>query len=79
MGSVPAHVPGDRPGQPAAGPDADPTRQTWDTAELIRDYEVIGFAAPFVVVHRRSDGVRGSLEFTTSPRRYFGWKEHADE
>jgi hypothetical protein len=46
----------------------------WDTDELQRDFEVLGFAAPFVVVRRRSDGVRGSLEFTHSPRVYFSWR-----
>lgn len=46
----------------------------WSTDELISDFEVIGFAAPFVVVKRRSDGVKGSLEFTHSPRVYFGWR-----
>jgi hypothetical protein len=34
----------------------------------------MGYAAPFVVVRRRSDGQRGSLEFTHSPRVYFGWR-----
>ena len=46
----------------------------WSTAELQRDFEVIGFAAPFVVVKRKSDGVKGSLEFTHSPRVYFNWR-----
>ena len=46
---------------------------TWDTQELQRDYEVLGFAAPFVHVKRRSDGVRGTLEFKHSPRVYFGF------
>ena len=50
--------------------------QTWTTAELQRDFEVLSFAAPYVVARRRSDGVLGSLEFTQSPRVYFGWKEH---
>lgn len=45
--------------------------QTWTTDELTRDFEVLGFAAPFVVVRRRSDGQKGSLEFTHSPRVYF--------
>lgn len=45
----------------------------WDTEELQRDYEVQGFSAPYVVARRRSDGVVGSLEFTHSPRFYFGW------
>ena len=49
--------------------------QQWTTEEMTRDFEAIGFAAPFVVVRRRSDGKRGTLEFTHSPRVYFGWKE----
>jgi hypothetical protein len=61
-------------GQPHADLAAD-TGQTWTTAELQADFEVTGFAAPFVVVVRRSDGAKGSLEFTHSPRRYFGWAE----
>lgn len=46
----------------------------WDTAGLQRDYEVMGFAAPFVVVRRRSDGQVGSLSFTHMPRFYFDWR-----
>jgi hypothetical protein len=46
----------------------------WTTDELQRDFEVLGFAAPFVVVRRRSDGIKGSLEFTYSPRVYFNWE-----
>ncbi|MBA2312746.1 MAG: hypothetical protein H0V97_08105 [Actinobacteria bacterium] len=49
--------------------------QRWDTEALQRDFDVVGFQAPFVVVLRRSDGVRGSLEFTHNPRVYFGWRE----
>jgi hypothetical protein len=60
-------------GQPSADLAAD-IGQRWTTEELQRDFEVIGFAAPFVVVRRRSDGQRGSLEFTHSPRVYFGWR-----
>lgn len=50
--------------------------KVWDTDELRRDFEVIGFAAPVVVVRRRSDGVKGSLEFQHQPRFYFGWQPH---
>lgn len=50
--------------------------EVWTTSELGRDFEVIGFMAPLVVVRRRSDGVKGSLEFQHSPRFYFGWKPH---
>lgn len=46
----------------------------WTTEELTRDYDVLGFSAPFVVVRRRSDGVKGSLEFTHSPRVYFNFQ-----
>lgn len=44
---------------------------TWDTKQLQEDFEVLGFAAPYVVVKRRSDGVKGTLMFTHSPRVYF--------
>ncbi len=47
--------------------------QTWDTTELQQDYDVTGFCAPFVVVTRKSDNVRGSLEFTHHPRFYFSF------
>ena len=42
-------------GQPAADLAADEGRK-WTTDELRAEFEVIGFAAPFVVVRRRSDG-----------------------
>ena len=48
--------------------------QVWDTQELTRDYEVLGFSAPYVVVRRRADGVRGSLEFQHAPRFYFNFE-----
>ena len=45
--------------------------QVWSTEELQRDFDVIGFAAPFIVVKRKSDGERGSLLFQHAPRFYF--------
>jgi hypothetical protein len=45
----------------------------WDTEELKREFTVIGFMAPFVLVVRKSDGVRGSMEFTHKPRYYFNF------
>ena len=48
----------------------------WDTQELAQDFEVIGFLAPLVVVRRKADGVKGSLEFQHMPRIYFNWKPH---
>jgi hypothetical protein len=46
----------------------------WNTLGLTRDFEVIQFAAPFVVVVRKSDSVRGSLAFTHAPRYYYDFK-----
>ncbi len=48
--------------------------QVWDTSELTRDFDVLGFASPMVVVRRRADGVRGSLFFQHSPRYYYGFE-----
>jgi hypothetical protein len=45
--------------------------QVWDVDELRRDFEVIGFLAPFVAVRRKSDGVVGCLTFQDVPRFYF--------
>ncbi len=45
----------------------------WDTQEVARHFEVVGFMAPLVVVVRKSDGVKGSLAFQHSPRFYFGF------
>jgi len=45
--------------------------QVWSTGELREAFEVISFRAPFCAVIRKSDGVRGTLEFQHSPRFYF--------
>ena len=50
--------------------------QVWDTGELTEEFQAIGFMAPLVVVRRRSDGVKGSLEFQGNPRFYFNWQPH---
>jgi hypothetical protein len=52
-----------------------PEGQTWDTAQMQADFEVLSFLAPWVNVKRRSDGVLGVLEFQHSPRLYFGFQE----
>ena len=49
--------------------------KVWDTQQLAAEFEVIGFLAPYVVVKRRSDGKKGSVEFQHSPRWYFNWQE----
>jgi hypothetical protein len=47
----------------------------WDTDALQREFEVVGFAAPYVVVIRKADRVKGTLEFTHHPRTYFNFQE----
>ena len=48
--------------------------QVWDTDQLRRDFDVLGFMAPYVGVRRKSDNVVGSLQFQHDPRFYFGFK-----
>ena len=45
----------------------------WTTQELQEEFEVIGFLAPSVEVIRKRDRVRGWMEFTHMPRKYFGF------
>lgn len=47
--------------------------RVWDTEELRGDFEVLGFLAPYVVVRRKSDRQKGSLEFQHDPRFYFNF------
>jgi len=47
--------------------------QVWDTNQLSKDFQVSSFAAPFVLVRRKSDGAKGSLEFQHFPRFYFNF------
>jgi hypothetical protein len=50
--------------------------QVWTTEEMSRDFVVVGFMAPLVVVRRKADNVVGSLEFSHTPRFYFSWQPH---
>ena len=52
--------------------------QVWTTKELTHDFEVLAFAAPIVVVRRRSDGKLGALEFQHHPRFYFDFELEDD-
>jgi hypothetical protein len=49
--------------------------QVWDTPQLANDFEVLGFAAPLVVVRRKADDKLGSLYFQANPRYYFAFHE----
>ena len=46
--------------------------QVWDTGELQEEFDVLVFAAPYVIVSR--NGKKGSLEFQHSPRFYFNFQ-----
>ena len=48
--------------------------QVWSTAEMGRDFEALGFAAPFVIVKRKADHQLGSLFFQHRPRFYFSFQ-----
>jgi len=48
--------------------------QVWDTSQVSEDFEVIGFMAPYTVVRRLSDSIKGSLQFQHSPRLYFNFR-----
>jgi hypothetical protein len=50
----------------------------WDTTELARAFEILGFLAPYVMVSRRADGCKGSLEFQHHPRFYFHFQPECD-
>jgi hypothetical protein len=47
--------------------------QRWTTEQMSREFIVHSFCAPFVIVTRKADGAKGSLEFTHRPRFYFNW------
>ena len=51
--------------------------KVWDTQQLQADFEVLGFAAPLIVVRERSTGQKGSLFFQHSPRLYWGFSPDA--
>lgn len=50
-------------------------RESWTTEELQQEFTVDGFALGMVVVVRKSDGVRGTLNFVHSPRLYYDFQE----
>jgi len=49
--------------------------QVWSTDEMSEDFIAEGFMAPYIVVKRKSDSVKGSLEFQHMPRFYFNFRE----
>jgi hypothetical protein len=51
--------------------------QVWDTSQLRAEFQVEGFMAPLVIVRRKKDGQRGSLEFQHDPRFYFNFEPYS--
>ena len=45
------------------------------TAEMQKQYNVLGFSLNMCVVERKSDGVKGTLDFDHSPRLYYNFQE----
>ena len=43
--------------------------------DMLEQFTVLGFAMNMCVVERKSDGVRGTLDFANSPRLYFNFQE----
>lgn len=47
--------------------------ETMTTDEMRKQYEVLGFAYGICVVRRRSDGMKGTLDFDHAPRVYYNF------
>ena len=45
----------------------------WDTDQMSDQFEVLGFMSPYVIVRRKSDDCKGSLQFQHNPRFYFNF------
>ncbi len=45
------------------------------TEEATEKFDFIGFMAPFTVVKRKEDGVKGTLTFQDRPRFYFDFQK----
>ena len=51
--------------------------EVWDTTELQRDFYVKSFLAPIVIVERKSDGQKGTLDFIHPPRFYYNFRANS--
>lgn len=54
-----------------------PGHECWTTSELAEQFDVLGFGLGFCVVRRKSDGVKGSLDYSKmfGARLYFDFVE----
>jgi len=48
--------------------------QVWDTDQMREDFDALGFMAPYIIVSRKADGVKGSLKFQHAPRFYYSFE-----
>ena len=48
--------------------------QIWDTSQMCKDFDAVCFMAPYVVVVRKVDSIKGSLEFQHNPRFYYNFQ-----
>ncbi len=49
------------------------THTVWDTEEMRREFDILGFKAPFAIVLDKKSGQRGSVLFQNDPRYYFSF------
>jgi len=45
----------------------------WSTEEVTREFEITGFLAPRCSAIHKETGIKGTLQFTHSPRFYFNF------
>jgi len=51
------------------------SNDVFNTEEATEKFEFLNFMAPFVIVRRNKDGVKGILMFQDRPRYYFNFQE----
>ena len=47
--------------------------KVWNTSEVQKEFDVLSFSAPYVVVVEKSTGKKGTLIFQHAPRFYFNF------
>ena len=49
-------------------------KMEYTTKQLLKDFEVLQFMAPYVYVIRKKDRKKGTLQFNHSPRIFYDFK-----
>ena len=47
----------------------------WETIELQEEFYVESFCMGMVIVERKSDGIRGTMDFDHMPRVYYNFRK----